>query len=81
MEQKMIHQKYHQGIGEKIASARHLRCEKEDTVAKAVGLTRSVISKIESGQYAGLKVNLLIKLGEYLQIPWAELVPPPYSIK
>ncbi|MFI5196042.1 MAG: helix-turn-helix domain-containing protein [Chitinophagales bacterium] len=67
-------------IGEKIAATRHLHAEKITTVARAVGLSHSVISQIENGRYYCLKIDTLIKIGTYLQIPLEELLPYLYYI-
>jgi DNA-binding XRE family transcriptional regulator len=61
------------GIGKKISTARRSRAEKIDTVAKAVGLNNSVISQIENGHYYPLKMETLMKICHYLQIPVEDL--------
>ena len=68
--------KYLQMLGRRVAAARHLRGEKEDTVAKAVGITQAVISQVENGTYYSLKVTTLIDICEYLQMQ-LPLLPPP----
>ncbi len=68
--------KYLSFFGSKVAAARHARGEKEDTVAKAIGLTRSSLSKIENGKYESLKITLVIELCRYLELQWSDLYPP-----
>ena len=65
-------------LGAKIAEARHQRGEKAETVAKAIGLPQSAISRIEHGCYVGLKMTTVLRLCAYLKISIE--IPPPYVI-
>jgi len=56
-------------VGKKIADARHMRGEKCVTVAKAIGLSHTVISQIENGRYNCVKYTTLLALFRYLEIP------------
>lgn len=71
---KTIFEKCLLNVGQRIADARHLRAEKEETVAKAIGVTHAVISRIENGRYKSLKLETLIKLCNHLNIPVAEIL-------
>jgi transcriptional regulator with XRE-family HTH domain len=71
------YQKYLKDVGVKIADKRHLRGEKLATMALAVNMPHGMISQIENGRYDSLKVKTLIELANYLEIPLADLYPPP----
>lgn len=64
-------------IGAKLAIARSERGEKATTVAAAIGVSQSEISRIENGSYEGLKITTLYKLCEYLQVNLTDIIPPP----
>ena len=76
MAKKNYHDKERLHIGRLIKARRKAREEKEDTVAKAVGIDHGTLSKIENGKYISLKINTTIDLFEYLGIPLSELPPP-----
>jgi transcriptional regulator with XRE-family HTH domain len=63
-----------QQIGYKLYMARHARREKMQTVAKAVGVSYPVISRIENGRYKGLSSALLFKLSDYYGISINEMI-------
>ena len=52
-------------IGIRLHLLRTYRKEKIATVANAIGVTHSVISKIENGRYASLKVGTLLQLAKH----------------
>ncbi len=52
-------------IGKKLYRIRHDRYEKIETVAKGVGVSHSVVSKIENGRYGSLSLKLLSKITDY----------------
>jgi len=74
------YEKYLRHFGKIIRAARKAHNEKQETLAKAMGKSRAVISLIENGKYDCLEYNTIIDLLEYLKIPFSEL-PPPHSIK
>ncbi len=67
-------------VGKKIAMARHMRSDQQETVAKATGISQPLLSKIENGSGNSLNILLIIKLMVYLDIPWNDLCPPKYSV-
>ncbi len=54
-------------IGSNLNRLRYEKNEKIETVAKAIGVHHSVVSKIENGRYNGLNVKMLQKLAKYYQ--------------
>lgn len=65
-----------QRLGEKLAAARKARGEKGATVAAAIGVSQAEISRIENGNYEGLKVTTLLKLCKYLEVSPEEILSP-----
>jgi DNA-binding Xre family transcriptional regulator len=55
-------------IGHNLHTIRNYKKEKLEGVAKSIGITHSVLSKIENGRYDGLTVTLLIKLCNHYQV-------------
>ena len=66
-----------ESIGNRLYLIRHSRKEKIEAVAKSIGVSHTVISKIENGRYPGVSVALLAKLADYYQIPFEELIDNP----
>jgi transcriptional regulator with XRE-family HTH domain len=52
-------------LGRKLYKIRHDRDEKLETVAKGVGVSHSVVSKIENGRYSCLSLKLLLRMSDY----------------
>ena len=57
-----------QHFGTIIGAARHNRGDKLDTIARAVGLSKTVLSQIENGRYTSLKMNTVIVLCTYFDV-------------
>lgn len=66
-------------IGNRLYIERHKRREKLETVARAIGVTHPVISRIENGRYKGLSVEMLSKLAGHYGISLKELELPNMS--
>jgi transcriptional regulator with XRE-family HTH domain len=62
-------------IGKKLLIIRYSRNEKLITVANAVGISHSTLSRVESGKYNGLSIELLMRLTNYYDITIDELFP------
>jgi transcriptional regulator with XRE-family HTH domain len=63
-------------IGSNLHKLRHSKEQKLETVAKAIGVKHSVISKIEHGRYECLNLRLLLKLANYFEVPITDLLSP-----
>lgn len=59
-------------VGRNLSAIRSAKRQTQDGVARSVGVTHPVISKIESGQY-NLTVELLVKLCNHFSITLLEL--------
>lgn len=59
-------------IGKNLSAIRNAKRETQDGVAKSVGVTHPVISKVESGQY-NLTMELLIKLCNHFDVTLEQL--------
>ena len=68
-------------IGKNLHAVRHLKHEKTETVAKAVQVSRSVISQIENGKYLSLTVALLERLARHYDTTVENLILPERSAK
>lgn len=55
-------------IGDILYQARHARKEKITSVAKNIGVSHTVISKIENGKYPALSLQLLHRLVKYYKL-------------
>ncbi|MGI9191982.1 MAG: helix-turn-helix transcriptional regulator [Chitinophagaceae bacterium] len=55
-------------LGQNLHTIRNARKETLQSVAKEIGITHPVISKIENGRYPNLQLNLLIKLCNHYNI-------------
>ena len=64
-------------IGKNLHAVRHLKHEKTETVAKAVQVSRSVISQIENGKY----LALLERLARHYDTTVENLILPERSAK
>jgi transcriptional regulator with XRE-family HTH domain len=62
-----------QEIGKTLKSARKEKRLKQATVALEAKITQAEISRIEQGKYECLKVNTLLQLMQYFNIPVIEL--------
>lgn len=70
--------KYLVHFGKTIKAARKARNnETQESVAEAVGIQQAKLSHIEKGECTSLEYITVIRLYLYLQIPWADLYPPP----
>lgn len=56
-------------IGQNVYTLRHKENEKLTTVAKSVGVTHSVISKIENSNYESLNLKLLVQIANHFNVP------------
>lgn len=61
-------------IGNYLRLKRIERGDKMETTARAVGLSKSVISQIENGRYQSLMIKHLEKLARYYDITIEEIV-------
>jgi len=62
-------------IGNIIHSLRMEKNEKLTTVASSIGVSHSVISKIEHGRYKALTVTLLYKIANHFNVSIDTLLP------
>jgi transcriptional regulator with XRE-family HTH domain len=56
------------GIGKEFYTIRHQRDEKLTSVAKAIGVSHSVISQVENGRYHCLNLELVSRLANYYNV-------------
>ena len=56
-------------IGQNVYTLRQKENEKLTTVAKSVGVTHSVISKIENSSYESLNLKLLVQKANHFNVP------------
>ncbi len=56
-------------IGQNVYTLRQKENEKITTVAKSVGVTHSVISKIENSNYESLNLKLLVQIANHFNVP------------
>jgi transcriptional regulator with XRE-family HTH domain len=56
-------------IGQNVYTLRQKENEKLTTVAKSVGVTHSVISKIENSNYESLNLKLLVQIANHFNVP------------
>lgn len=56
-------------IGQNVYTLRQKENEKLTTVAKSVGVTHSVISKIENSSYESLNLKLLVQIANHFNVP------------
>jgi transcriptional regulator with XRE-family HTH domain len=56
-------------IGHNVYTLRQKENEKLTTVAKSVGVTHSVISKIENSNYESLNLKLLVQIANHFNVP------------
>jgi transcriptional regulator with XRE-family HTH domain len=56
-------------IGAKLRKLRMASGDKERTIANSIGVSESVIGKIEHGEYPGLKLYLILRLASYFSVP------------
>lgn len=56
-------------IGQNVYTLRQKENEKLTTVAKSVGVTHSVISKIENNNYESLNLKLLLEIANHFKVP------------
>jgi transcriptional regulator with XRE-family HTH domain len=61
-----------QRAGKLIADKRHLLGMKQDEVAKGAGIRQDALSRIENGVKENFDYTTVLKLSEYLQIPWSD---------
>lgn len=66
-------------IGGTLHSIRHQRNEKIEIVAKGIGVSHSVVSKIENGRYKGLSIRLLHSFADYYSVNIDEIIKAWYS--
>lgn len=64
---------YLKEVGQKLSDVRKKRNEKIMSVAMSIGVSHSVISKIENGRYPGLSMQMLVQIASYYNIPLAEV--------
>ncbi len=62
------------GIGQQLLTCRHARQDKQLTVARSVGISVSVLSRVESGKYKHVTIELLLKLAGYYGVTIEEIV-------
>ncbi|WP_090602231.1 helix-turn-helix transcriptional regulator [Parapedobacter koreensis] len=60
-------------IGKNLSAIRNAKRETQDGVAKSIGVTHPVVSKIESGQY-NLTFDLLIKLCNHFEVSLEQIL-------
>lgn len=63
-----------QTIGANLHSIRNARKETLQAVAKSIGVTHPIISKIENGRYATLQIALLIKLCNHYEVTLQQIM-------
>lgn len=66
---------FYEAIGNRIQKARHGKMTQE-SLASAIALTRTSIVNIERGRQQ-LLVHTLVDIARALQVPIADLIPPP----
>jgi transcriptional regulator with XRE-family HTH domain len=73
MEKISLQSKLHE-IGQTLLALRNRKNDKQQTVAKAAGISTSYLSKIESGQYPHLPIDVLQKLADYFDMAIDDLI-------
>ena len=71
---KILLQDLLQTIGANLHSIRNARKETLQAVAKSIGVTHPIISKIENGRYDTLQLGLLIKLCNHYEITLQQIM-------
>lgn len=66
---------YLKEVGQKLSDVRKKRNEKIMSVAMSIGVSHSVISKIENGRYPGLSIQLLVVLAQYYNLHLSQIFP------
>ena len=61
-------------IGANLHSIRNARKETLQAVAKALGITHPILSKIENGRYDSLQLGLLIKLCNHYKVSLQQIM-------
>lgn len=74
---KNDHYDYLRLLGKRIRTKRLMLEMKQDTLAKAIGITQVEISLIENGKYCCLKHTTILDINTVLQIPSGDLFTPP----
>lgn len=60
-------------IGHNLATIRTWKKEKQEGVAKDLGIAAGTLSKIETGQYEGLTIDMLVNLCNHYKTTLAEV--------
>lgn len=61
-------------IGRNLAAIRHIKGEKQEGVAEALGSSSSVISRIENGSYDPLTIDFLAQICNYYEVPLTQIM-------
>ena len=70
-------EQYNIQIGEQFTAARNQRGEDQKTVAAAVGISQSQLSRMEAGKVQHMDLNLVASLAAYLGVAMQDIYPPP----
>lgn len=61
-------------IGRNLAAIRHIKGEKQESVAEALGSSSSVISRVENGSYEPLTLDFLVQICNYYEVPLSQIM-------